>query len=425
MKTTLSPGAKHRHLFNIALFAGVFEWYEFSIYGLMASIMGKVFFDSADPINNALSTYTVYALSYFARPLGGLFFGRMGDKLSHGQALKLSLMTMAIPTIIIGMLPTYHQAGLWASFSLVILRLIQGFGLGGEFPNSISYLLETSPPRYKTVLGSITCASTSLGMLLGSMVMLGLHTYFDEQTIYHWAWRIPFLLGIPLTILISLIRQSITKFQTPTQASKVLPSSSTNLWEELYKERYTLLKIILIGGMLTTCSNLFLIWMPFYLEHFLHVSPTIATFTNATTLSFEIGILILLGYVMYFLPTEKLLKTLHISLLLLLYPLFHLLTMSDYIGIIVIRLIFGFFVGAINSCFLEIMGRILPSGIRSLGTGIVFSISPAFFGGSAPFLCTWLTHKTGILEAPAFFIMLLGLLALPATFSLKPKLKSI
>jgi MHS family proline/betaine transporter-like MFS transporter len=420
MTTISTRGNNSRHLLNIALFAGIFEWYEFSIYGFMSGILGPLFFSSSNPISAALSVYTVFAFSYFARPLGGLFFGRMGDTLSRGHALKLSLMTMAIPTALIGLLPTYAQAGYWATIALCLLRLIQGFGVGGEFPNSICYVFDEAPSRYKILLGSITCASTSVGMLLGSSVIAGLHSCFDIQTIHNGAWRIPFLLGIPLTACIAFMRRSIVEsetFSAPLKTDK--QSISFGIWERLYAERYNVLTVVLIGALLTTCSNLTLIWMPFYLTHFIHISSQLASLTNTLTLVFEIGVLAIAGYYIYFLPAERILKILHLSLLLLAYPLFQAISSGHILGIIIGQLTLAFFVGSINACFIAILGRLLPDDIRSLGASIVFAISPAFFGGIAPLLSTWLTHQTGLLAAPAFIIVGLALLTLPATLYLK------
>jgi len=423
MKATSPFGNNSKHLINIALFAGIFEWYEFSIFGLMAGIISQLFFvHSTNTIQNDLSVYLIFALSYFVRPLGGLFFGRMGDRFNPGKALKLSLMTMAIPTIIIGLLPTYNQIGIWSTAALCLLRLIQGFGVGGEFPNSISYILNTSPTRYKTFLGTLTCASTALGILLGAIIHFGLRSFFDEATILRWAWRIPFLLSIPLTGFIAWVRRSIddTGLSSASSDNALLNiPSKTSLWSQLADAKYSLVTIILLGGLLTTCSNLILIWMPYYLHQFLNVPSQISAFTNTITLLCEIIVLIASGYFIYFLPVEKTLRWLHISLIILIYPLFQGLQDSSMLNLILIQCILGFFIGSFNGCFIEVMRRIIPPHIQSVSTSIVFAISPAFFGGLAPLIATWLTQKTGILAAPSFWILGLAILALPVTLKLK------
>ncbi len=422
MKIISHAGNNSNHLYNIALFAGIFEWYEFALYGLMSAALGPLFFNTDDRISTALSVYIVFALSYLARPLGGIFFGRMGDTVNHGRALKLSLMTMAVPTAIIGFLPTYASAGLWATSALCTLRLVQGFGVGGEFPNSIAYVFNTSSQKERTFLGSITCASTSLGMLLGSTVVSSLNWYFTKAEILDWAWRIPFLLSIPLTLFIAFIRRSIID---PTwQNRSTTQRSMHSLWQQVIKARTSLFKMILLGGMLTTCSNLLLIWMPFYLQTFLNIPPHIASTTNTITLIVEITVLVSSGYMMYQLPVEKLLKYLHIGLLLAVYPLFFLLQYQNVGLLILSQCTLAFFLGSINACFIEMMGRVLPKEIRSISTSIIFAVSPAIFGGLAPLTAIWLIKTYHLLTAPAFLILGISIIAAPVTFSFRaiPKL---
>lgn len=420
MKATTS-GTNTRHLLNISFFAGIFEWYEFSIYLLLASTIGPLFFESGNSITEALSTFTLFAFSYFARPLGGLFFGMMGDRIGRGSALKLSLMTMAIPTALIGLLPTAAQAGLWATGLLCILRLIQGFGVGGEFPSSIAYIFDAASSHQRTLFSSITCASTSIGYLLGSIVSGLLFWYFDRQTIFDWAWRIPFLLGIPLTCIIAIIRRSI---QDPKRVGRSVPRNFSDFWPRLVAARFNLIKIILLGGMLTTCGNVFLVWMPFYLEHFLGVEPKLAYFVNAIRLIVEIIVLVVAGFVVRFLDAAQALKWIHIAMLVLIYPLFQALVITatgSLFYFIALQFVFAFLLGSMNACFLEVMGELLPEDMRSLGTSVVFAVSPAFFGGIVPLVCTYLTHKTGYLAAPAFHIITLGVLVLPVILRVQSK----
>jgi MHS family proline/betaine transporter-like MFS transporter len=202
---------RHRELLKIGLLANSFEWYEYSIFGFLAGLMGQLFFESTYPIIDLIKGWTLFTTSYLARPLGALFFGLLGHRVGHGKALQFSLLLMAIPTACIGFLPTYSQAGWTGVYLLISLRLIQGFAAGGELPNSGCYVFEMANPQYRSLLSSALVASGPIGMLLGSLVTTLLMHYFTPLELATWAWRLPFLLSIPLTCFIAYIRYTIAK----------------------------------------------------------------------------------------------------------------------------------------------------------------------------------------------------------------------
>src|SRR6185312_8898309 len=162
--------ARTRHLLKLGIVANIFEWYEFNIFGLLASLLGQLFFQSSDTLVNLLKAFSIFAVSFIARPLGGLFFGLIGDRIGRRASLRLSLILMSIPTILIGLLPVYDQAGVIATISLVILRLIQGFAAGGELPTTACYVFESATAQNRSLLCSVVVTSPKIGMLLAALV---------------------------------------------------------------------------------------------------------------------------------------------------------------------------------------------------------------------------------------------------------------
>lgn len=403
-----------RNLLSIGLLSNVFEWYEYSVFGFMAGLIGQLFFDENQPIMELIKGLTLFAVSYLARPLGSLFFGFMGDRLGSASALRLSLILMAIPTVIVGVLPTYKEIGVFAPFFLCILRLIQGFAAGGELPNSGCYIFEAAPQHHRSILCSCVMASSVIGMLMGSLVMGSLLKYFDEETLMQWAWRIPFLLGIPLTLFITYIRR---KIHTDQLTQVIQPIARVNGWKHLGKP---LLKAVCLVAFQSVFFYTLFIWMPSYLQYFLGIPSGIAHFTNALTIVLASPLYLFMGYLASKVHYSLLIKLGIIGILILLIPLFKGLQWQPNIGSLIGLqfLLMPFFV-AIHSVWIEMLIELFPRNIRNLGVSLAWSIPPSFIGSTAPLVCTYVIHKTGWLMFPAFYIMVFGLLALPVALTLK------
>ena len=173
----------------------ILEWYDFAVFGYFAPIIGAQFFPSEDKMASILSAFGVFAAGYLVRPLGGMVFGSIGDRLGRKKALQLSVAMMAFPTVLIGFLPTYAQIGVAAAVLLVALRLIQGISVGGELIGSISFITEIAPANRRGLYGSWSMFSAIVGVMLGSLVATLVHGMLADQQVHDWGWRIPFLAG--------------------------------------------------------------------------------------------------------------------------------------------------------------------------------------------------------------------------------------
>ena len=158
--------------------------------------MANQFFPAHDSLAGLIRVYGVFAAGYLMRPLGGMIFGHIGDRMGRKRALELSILMMALPTVLVGLLPTHAQIGSWAALLLVLLRLIQGVSIGGELIGSISYLVEMAPAKKRGLHGSWTLFTATGGLLLGSLLVTALRDTLGAQAVADWGWRIPFLLGV-------------------------------------------------------------------------------------------------------------------------------------------------------------------------------------------------------------------------------------
>lgn len=208
--TSLKNKKSAHRLAGISSMVGTtIEWYDFFIYGAAAAlIFNKLFFPNLDPLMGVMAAFATYAVGFIGRPLGGIVFGHFGDKVGRKSMLLLTLVLMGIPTVLIGLLPTYESIGYWATFFLVILRFIQGMAMGGEWGGAVLMAVEHAPEGGKGFWGSLPQASAGGGLMLAS-IALGLVSLMPEQILFSWGWRLPFLASIVLLAIGWYIRVKV------------------------------------------------------------------------------------------------------------------------------------------------------------------------------------------------------------------------
>ena len=175
------------------LIGNVLEWFDFAVYGYFASNIGHQFFPKSDPAVQTFLAYATFALGFFARPVGSIVLGRVGDRIGRKALLTLSIALMGGATLVLGLLPTYDQVGILAPILLMLMRVLQGISLGGEFTGSMVYTTEAASPLLRGLVSSSTAAGTTLGFILGSgTAYLINHTMTPDQ-VNAYGWRIPFV----------------------------------------------------------------------------------------------------------------------------------------------------------------------------------------------------------------------------------------
>jgi metabolite-proton symporter len=216
-QATPTPASTRRVV--LASFVGTtIEWYDFFLYGTAAALVfNQLFFTNLEPLAGTMAAFGTYAVGFFARPLGGIVFGHYGDKIGRKSMLVTTLMMMGIATVLIGLLPTYNQIGIWAPILLVLLRFVQGFGVGGEWGGAVLMAVEHSQAGRRGFHASWVQAGVPVGMLLANGVFM-LVSSMDEAAFLSWGWRIPFLLSILLLVVGMFIRVKIMESPVFTRA---------------------------------------------------------------------------------------------------------------------------------------------------------------------------------------------------------------
>jgi metabolite-proton symporter len=212
LEPTAAEHPSHVKVALASLIGTAIEWYDFFLYGTAAAlIFNRLFFPTFDPMIGTLLAFATYALGFIARPLGGLVFGHYGDKIGRKTMLYLTLLIMGAATAVIGLLPTYESAGIWAAILLVTCRLVQGFGLGGEWGGAVLMAVEHAPEHRRGFYGSWPQLGAPLGLVLGTLVFSIVSALISEDQLFAWGWRLPFLFSIVLIVVGLWIRFTIAE----------------------------------------------------------------------------------------------------------------------------------------------------------------------------------------------------------------------
>ena len=405
---------------------GALEFYDFIVFGAFAAYISRAFFPANDPSVSLLSTFAVFGVGYLARPIGGLLFGRRGDRVGRRDSFLLSLATMSGATLLMGLLPTYATAGVWATAAFVLLRLVQGFCLGGELPGAITYAVEVVPPRHATLACGVVFGCVSSGVLLATGVSAGLHALLPPATMDVWGWRIAFLLGGLLGVVSWGLRRSLEESPAFLQMrARIAAARAAGVTEkgplgELFRNH---LGRIFIGigatAVVAVFNGLLFAQMPAYLGRTLQYPPTaIAYAINIAVAAMSVS-LVIGSWVGDMIPRRYVFRIGCILLALGALPAYraiidHTLPLSG------LFLLVGLSACFTHGTFAAILADLFPTQVRFSGVAVTLNVGAVIFSGLMPLAATWLIGATGRNDAPAFLVMAAALLALVVGFWLKP-----
>jgi MHS family proline/betaine transporter-like MFS transporter len=397
------------------------EWFDFAVYGYLATYIAANFFPSNNPTASLLSTFAVFAAAFFVRPLGGIFFGPLGDRIGRQRVLATVIILMSLATFAIGLLPTYATIGVLAPILLVVARLVQGFSAGGEFGGGATFLAEYSPDDRRGFLVSWLEFSTLIGFILGSGVVLVLNSSLGEDAMTAWGWRIPFLIAGPLGavgLYIRLRLEDTPEFRALESTGEVsqspLRESITQNWKQ----------ILQVGGLVIIQNVGFyvvLVYMQTYITEQLEYSSTSASLSTLFTLLVAMVLIPPLGALSDRVGRKPLLMASCVGFAVLAYPLFLLLNAGSLVTAILAHVALGVLLALYISTSVAALTELFPTRVRYGGFSIGYNISVAIFGGSAPYIAVYLIDATGSSLSPAFYVIfgavatLLTVLTIPET----------
>ena len=391
----------YRKILLPGLLGNVIEWYDFALYGFFAIKLAKVFFPENDHLTSMLMTYSVFTIGIFLRPIGGILFGRIGDKYGRKKALLYSLFLTAISTFFIGIIPSYEQIGIYSTILLILCRFMQGIAVGGEFTCSIVYILEHVKEEKKGFYGSLIMASAFLGILLGSATTFLINFlifYLNKEEL----WRLPFIFGIVLAFWGYYFRKSMEE----TPIFKLTLSLQSK-----YSLKQIDIKRVIIGTSFVIVPSaifyLVFIYLIGYMEKNLLINPVYISFMNFMNMMLMIVSAVLMGYLSDYIGKKKVLNISLVGLFILAMPSMLLIKDASLLQATLIHSVLSILVGISYSTIPALLFELFNIHSRCSSISISYNLANALFGGFAPLISTMLVYNYGIISLGYYIISLI------------------
>lgn len=403
-----------------AVLGNILEWYDFGVYAFFAGIIGKTFFPADDPTMSLLTSFAVFGVGFFFRPLGAAVIGKVGDVKGRKTALLITIFMMAVGTTLIGIVPSYATIGMAAPLLIVLARLIQGFSAGGEWGGSTSFMVEWAPNKGRGFYGSFQQASTVSGLLLGSAIAALVSTVFAPEVLESWAWRLPFLFGAILGPVGLWMRRSID--ETPAfvesqkeQAAKVKAAAETQATAG-NTEDSTLVACARCFGfsvVWTASFYIFLNYMPTFTKNHAGLTQAEALWASTICLISLTVLIPFFGNLSDRIGRKPLLLACCISMIILPYPFMKwMVSGAGFAMIILMEVVLAVFISMFSGAGPAAIAEIFPTNSRSFLLSVSYALATTIFGGFAPYIATKLIQVTEDPVAPAFYVALGGVISL-------------
>ncbi len=409
----------HRKSILPAILGNTNEWYDFALYGYFSPIFAQLFFPTGNPVTSLLLTFAVFATGFVIRPLGAMLFGHIGDRFGRRRALLTTTALMALPTTLIGLLPSYATIGIAAPLLLVILRLLQGLAVSGELSGASAYVIEYAPDNRRGLYASLVMSSVYIGQLLGSALGLLVSWCFTHQQLVGGGWRIPFLLSFVFGIIILCIR--LRSKETPKFAAKRAANEIHHAPVKVTFHQYLSSVIQIVGFIcIAAVAGYILIgFLPTFLVTRMHFSLSQALLLNTIGMILVMIFIPLVGHLSDKFGRKPFLIAGGLGFLIFAWPIFWLFSQASFSFALMGEIIYCFCMALINGVTTVTMAEMFPTYIRQSGTGIGFNISLALFGGTAPLVAEFSVNLLGTYYAAAIYLMLCALISLPFMWRLR------
>ncbi len=405
-----------------ALVGNMMQFYDFTIYAFLTTEISQTFFTFQNKFLSFFVVFSVFAGGYVTRPLGAILFGYLGDKNGRSNALSKTIIISAMATFAIGLVPSYQTIGSFAPITLIILRLIQGLAVSGEEGGAVVLLFERYSFKHRGVIGASVLSSVLIGVIMGILVCSVISHFIANHTLGSWAWRLPFILSLPLGVVAIFLRFYLNDFKLFLVAEKnnVLVQQPT---KTLFREHYwTLLYGFFIVAIYSIATSVLIVHMPYYLNMHLNVSHVASLNMVATTILFIAGITPFIGKYCDRFTAEGIYNFGALGIMIMSPLLFYALSTNDLYFIMLIILIFSGLTACISSAIFSILVSLFPFGVRYSGVSLTFNLGVTVFSSSTPLVLMAVENYFTSSFSPGIYISLVSMVALIIGHFLRKKL---
>jgi MFS transporter, MHS family, proline/betaine transporter len=398
------------------------EWFDFGVYSYIAVVLGKVFFPSTSPSAQLIAAFGTFAAAFLVRPLGGMVFGPLGDRIGRQRVLAMTMIMMSLGTFAIGLIPSYQSIGMLAPVLLLAARLVQGFSTGGEYGGAATFIAEFATDARRGFFGSFLEVGTLVGYILGAGTVALLTSMLSQEALLSWGWRVPFFIAGPLGLVGLYIRLKLEEtpaFKKEAEAREAEEKSrpKQSFVDMLAHQWRPLLQCVGLVLIFNVTDYMALSYLPNYLSATLHFDEQHGLFLVLLVMLLMIPMTLFAGHLSDTLGRKPVMLAGCVGLLLLSIPALLMVRTGALLPV------FGglFILGALLSTFTGVMPSSLPAlfptKIRYGALAIGFNVSVSLFGGTTPLVTAWLVDTTGNLMMPAYYLMgasLIGIVSVGA-----------
>lgn len=392
------------------------EWYDFRVYGYFAAVIGRHFFPAQDAVSSLMAAFGVFAAGFLMRPFGSLVFGYIGDKRGRKAALTASVILMAVPTFLIGLLPTYEEIGISASVLLVLMRLVQGLSVGGEYSTSAVFLVEASTAGHRGFLGSFVPFGSCSGVLLGCAVGAAVTTFLDPGALASWGWRVPFLIGLGVGLAGLYIRRNLAAEAIVSATRDTIVSPVRDAFHTEWRTMARLVALCAVGSI---GFYMCFVYITTYLRQIDHLAQSTALDINTISIAVLLLLVIPIGALSDRIGRKPVLLAATGGMVILAWPLFWMLHHPDFSIILLGQIGFAVLSACFWSTIPATMVELAPERVRCTVVSLGYNTGLAILGGLTPMVAVYTIHRSHDDLSPAFLLMAAGAVSLAVVVGLR------